>query len=647
MKTSILKRFIISFILIVSLLTGIVHAQVDGSGGLQSIFVHGVGARALSLGNAYVAMPFDASAIYWNPSGLDHIQYKNVMSFYTTLIVKGVNLYYLGYVHPTTNLGTFGVAVFGLGVDGIKEYDDKAVHEGDKVTSEQQFFISYGKQLPWNISAGINLKIHHQNLLSYTATGIGTDVGVLYKPDFTHPFLSGVCVGMTIQNLIGPRLKLKTETDILPINTRLGIAKPILVNEWGPQLTFFMDFEKSDERIPFKFHAGTEFVFRNMAMLRVGMNSNQLSFGAGAVFNNFQLDYSYGKYAENELASSHRISFSIKFGKSKKELIQVAEERTMQEIGAEVSKELKWEREKKITDAMDDGRQYLAGDDFARAIREFNYVMKFESELPGDTRIEEAKQLAGEANKKSNNELEQRVKEGEAKNEKERSENEKGVRLDQFFHQGMAYLESEDYGKAIEEWKRMLEIDANNLLAKERIAEAEAALEKKLLRLINQADKLAKDGKYYTALKVLNNARNLNPDDKKIVLIDQKVDHYHNQLTFNDLYREGYRYYLVKDYARARESLAKALNYEPNNKKVKKLFFDAKARANAKKEPLYGIIKQKFEQGSVLYKKGRYKEALLIWEEIQKEKPYNKLILDYIDMAREKIEQQKTRPNQP
>ncbi len=408
-----------------------------------------------------------------------------------------------------------------------------------------------------------------------------------------------------------------------------------------------MDFEKSDERIPFKFHAGTEFVFRNMAMLRVGMNSNQLSFGAGAVFNNFQLDYSYGKYSENELASSHRISFSIKIGKSKKELIQIAEERTMQKIRAEVIRELKWEREKKITDAMDDGRQYLAADDFARAIREFSYVMKFESELPGDSRIEEAKQLAGDASQKSTNELEQRVKEAEAKDEKERLENEKRVRLDQFFHQGMAYLESEDYSKAIEEWKRMLEIDPDNPLAKERIADAQKALEKKLLRLINQADKLAEDGKYYTALKVLNSARNLNPDDKKIVLIDQKVNHYHNQLTFNDLYREGYRCYLVRDYARAEESLAKALNYEPNNKKVKKLFFDAKVRANAKKEPLSGIVKQKFEQGSVLYKKGRYKEALSIWEETQKEKPYNKLILDYIDMAREKIEQQKTRPNQP
>ena len=111
MKTSILKKFITSFILIVSLLTGRLYAQGDGSGGVQSTFVHGVGARALSLGNAYVAMPFDASAIYWNPSGLDHIQYKNVMSFYTTLIVQGANLYYLGYVHPTTNIGTFGVAV--------------------------------------------------------------------------------------------------------------------------------------------------------------------------------------------------------------------------------------------------------------------------------------------------------------------------------------------------------------------------------------------------------------------------------------------------------------------------------------------------------------------------------------------------------
>ena len=482
--------------------------------------------------------------------------------------------------------------------------------------------------------------------MTFSATGLGTDLGFLYTPDFTHPLLSGFSVGMTIQNLVGARLKTGDATDVSPMKVRLGLAKPILMKEWGPGITFFMDIEKSETRKTFKFHAGSECVFRNMAMLRVGMNNSQLAFGAGAVFNNFQLDYSYGKFAENELSASHRISFSVKFGKSITELIQIAEERRMQLIRAEVAKELTWEREKKITDAMDDGRQYLAGDEFARAIMEFNYVMKQESELPDDPRIEEAKQLANEAEGRREDALSQRVKESEAKNEREREESRKRAELDQYFHQGMAYLEAEDYSKAIEEWNRMLLIDPDNQLAKDYIANANKELEKKLLRLINQADRFAKDDNYYAAMKVLTQARTLNPDKKRIEQIDQKITQYERQMTFDDLYREGYRHYLVKDYSKAEASLTKALNFAPNNEKVRKLLFDAKARANAKKEPLTGNLKERFDQGKALFRKGRYKEALSIWEEIQKQKPYNKLILEFIDLAREKIDQQKSRPNQ-
>lgn len=648
MKTLIFKIICYGFLLTVLLFSNQAFAQGDGHAGLQSPFVHGVGARALSLGNAYVAMPFDASAIYWNPAGLDHVQYKNVMMFYTNLIVPGINLYYLGYVHPTTNFGAFGVGVMGVGVDGIGIRDEKAVYYGDETYADQQYFISYGKQLPWNLSAGINLKVNYQNIAGSTATGVGTDLGVLYKPNFTNPFLSGLCVGMTIQNLIGPRLKTGGETDILPVNLRLGLAKPILVNEWGPQFTFFMDIEKGEEREPFKFHAGTEYVFQNLAMLRVGMNKGELAFGAGAKFKNFQLDYSYGKFAENELSPSHRISFSINIGKSKSELIQIAEDKRMENIRADVGRELRWEREKKVNESMEFGRQYLKADDFERAIREFNFVMGFENELPEDPRIEEAKQLAEEASNRSSNEIKQKAKESQAKTERERQENERHFRLDQFFQQGMVYYESEEYDKAIKEWQRMLEVDANNLLAKEHIATAQADLEKKLLRYINQADERAKKGDFWGAIRELDKARRLNPpDQKKIVLIDQKENQYNNRLTLHELYKEGYGYYLQKDYPRAMESLSKALGYDPNNKEVKKLYFAANQRANAKKEPLTGLVKQKFDRIRTLYKNGRYQEAMSILKEIEKEKPFNKHILDYIDTIQKKIEQQKRRPNQP
>lgn len=608
-----------------------------GTAGTHSNFNYGVGARAIALGNAYVAMPFDASAIYWNPSGLDHIQYKNATLFYTNLLVE-TNYYYIGYVQPTVGIGSFGVGIMGYGLDGIKETDENNVYYGDKDASENMFLFSYGKKINDKFSIGVNLKIQHQNFMGFVATGVGTDVGFLYQPNFIQPLLSDLSVGLMIQNLIGPRLKANVETDGLPLNMRLGLAKPILKNEWGPMLTFFMDIEQGQKE-PFKYHVGTEYVFQNRAMLRVGMNNSQLSFGAGALFDRFQLDYSYGKFADHELNFSHRLSFTIKFGKSKDELFQIAEERRLQEIRKKVDEELYIERQQQIAEAMKEGKAYFEAEDYARAIREFNFILKFTDELPGDLIIEEADKYFDLSQQKSYEQLELNIKEMQAKNDEERRRNEEKFRLNQLHKQALAYFEKEDYERAIEEWKKMLEVSPENAIAKEHIAKAEADLERSLLSLINRADQLARQGDWYAAIRILDRARRLNPDENKIKLIDQKVAQYDKRLNFDELYQQGYRYYRIKDYQNALSSFEKALSYEPNNDKVKKAFFDAKSRVNAKKEPLVGTVKEEYMNGIRFFRAGEYQKALDLWEALLQTQPYNKYILDSIDMAREKIEQ--------
>ena len=636
-RTMLTKLEKISTLLLLILVFSNYAVAQQGTAGLQSNFNLGVGARALALGNAYVSMPFDASAIYWNPAGLDHIQYAQASIFYTNLLV-GTNYYFLGYVHPTLSIGTFGAGVMGYSVGDIERVDENNIKIGVGSMSEQLFLLSYGRKLPWNLSAGVNLKIQHQNFWGFVATGVGADLGLLYRPNFTSPFLSGLTVGVSIQNIIGPRLKAKTETDIMSVDFRLGIAKPFLMSEWGPQLTIVMDIEQG-ENVPLKFHAGTEYIFQNKAMLRIGLNNNQLSFGAGASFDRFRLDYSYGKFAENEIAASHRISFTINIGKSKDERIRIAEERRLKEIRERVNQELYMERQQRIADAMRDGKQYLEAGDYARAIREFNFVAKFKKDMPEDLVVAEAEKLLELAQRKSREALEEQIRIAEAKTAEEKRREEKKLRLNQLHQQALAYFEKEEYDKAIEQWQRMLEIDPDNAIAKENIAKAKADLERKLLSLINRADDLARKGNYYAAIQELDKARRLNPDRAKIQMIDQKVSQFDKRLKFEDLYQQGYRYYRMKDWKKAMEFFQKALAYKPNNENVKKAYFDAKARANARKEPLPAGVKEKFLQGLSLYRQGKYEEALKIFEELQKQQPYNKLILDGIDMAREKLEQ--------
>jgi len=625
-----------------------INAQGDGYGGTHSNFIHGVGARALALGNAYVAEPYDATTVYWNPAGLDHIQHKNVSLFYTNLLF-GTQCYFLGYVHPTINFGTFGAGIIGIATGDISENDENAVPGGIASYGSYQFLFSYGKQLPFykDISVGLNLKINHHNFSGFvlspgigtSATGIGADVGILYRPESNNIILSGLSMGFTVQNLIGSRLKMDYDTDIHPLNARFGLARPILKNEFGNQLTFFLDFEQG-AKYPFKYHFGTEYVFQNLAMLRVGMNNNQLSFGAGAVFHNFNLDYSFGKFAENEITSSHRVSFTIKIGKSKKELIRLAEEKRYLEAQRIARQQVEFDRNKKINESMERGQTYIENEDFARALSEFNIITSYENEMPNDAVIKEAKKLAEFAAQKNEEAMQKRMREIEAKSFEEEQRKKNQIRLDNYFKHGMAFFENGDYNKAIEEWDKMLLLEPNNELAKQWIAAAKDENEKKVLSLMSSAESYGRSHKFLEAIGELNKARRMNPNDSQIKLIEQRITEYENRMNFMELFQQGVRYYIQKDFQNAMASFKNALTLQPNDATVRKYYDDAEARANAREEKMTPAVNKKHFEAVKLFAAGKYEEALKIWEQIQKVQRYNKQILDGIDAARERIEAQ-------
>ncbi len=628
------------------------RAQTDGYGGTHSNFIHGVGARALALGNAYVAEPYDATAIYWNPAGLDNLQYKNVSLFFTNLLY-GTQYYYIGYVHPTISIGTFGAAIVAIGTGDIMESDENAVPGGRASYGSYQFMFSYGKQLPFyqQISFGINLKINRESFSGFEfapgigtdATGIGSDVGIMYRPESNNVVLSGLSVGLMLQNLLGSRMKMDAATDVHPINVRFGLAKPILKNEFGNQLTVFLDFEQG-EKYPFKYHFGTEYVFQNLAMLRVGMNHNQLAFGAGAAFNMFQIDYSFGKFAENEISSSHRISLSMKIGKSKNELIRLAEQQRYLEAQRIAREQVEFERNEKISASMERGKAFLNDQDWARALSEFNIVIAFEKELPNSAVIKEAKKLAEYASQKNEQEIQKRIREIEAKSIKEKMREENQIRLNNYFKQGMAYYDNEEYARAIEEWEKMLALDPENALAQQWIAAARNENEKKVLSLMSSAESYGRARKFLEAIQELNKARRLNPNESQIKLIEQRLTEYERQMTFLDLFQQGYRYYIQKDYKNAMTSFKNALALQPNDATVRKYYDDAEARANAREEKMPPELNKRYFEAVRLIAAGKYEEALKICEEIQKVQRYNKSILEAIDLARERIEQQRKGP---
>ena len=61
-------------------------------------FSLGVGGRALALGGAAIAGPFDATAGYWNPAGLASLSGRNISAMHAETFGSLLNHDFVGYV---------------------------------------------------------------------------------------------------------------------------------------------------------------------------------------------------------------------------------------------------------------------------------------------------------------------------------------------------------------------------------------------------------------------------------------------------------------------------------------------------------------------------------------------------------------------
>ena len=119
-------------------------------------------------------------------------------------------------------------------------------------------------------------------------------------------------------------------------------------------------------------------------------------------------------------------------------------------------------------------------------------------------------------------------------------------------------------------------------------------------------------------------------DQREIVKLDRLVD-------FLNHYQEGQRRYGNGDYEGAARSFQRALEYAPNNARVRELHRNAQARSLGSKKAMTGEVRIKYNQGIRFYQNGRYEEAIRVWEEALELDPHNIHIIEALEGAREKL----------
>lgn len=150
----------------------------------------GVGARALAMGNAQVAVASDVTAAYWNPAAITLVadQYQ-VGLMHATYFAGIANYDYAGFVTPIDSNTFMAASVIRFGIDNIPDtrflYDASGAINYDNIrffsAADYAFLLTLAKKRG-PFSLGGNLKVIHRTVGSFAnAWGYGLDAAIKYQ----------------------------------------------------------------------------------------------------------------------------------------------------------------------------------------------------------------------------------------------------------------------------------------------------------------------------------------------------------------------------------------------------------------------------------------------------------------------------------
>ncbi len=304
-----------------------------------------VGARALGMGGAFVAVSDDATAPYWNPAGMVYLPYHEVIPQHQEKFGNLANHDYLGAVFPLGGAkgrnAAVGVGLIRFAVDDIPitprpgalvpgvdflDYgpdndpttpdpgqSDGKWEPGERLlinpedlymasSSDMAAILSYARQRGERWSFGGSIKFVRQSIPDtlprqhVTSFGAGLDVGMMYMPS------DAVTLGAVVHDL--------TTTYLAWSNGTRESIDPTL--ETGSSFTFHpaerhaltwaldlawgfdnrgYDSEISVGQVTWDVRTGLEYWYRNVLALRAGANGKDLTFGAGLRYKHLGVDY--------------------------------------------------------------------------------------------------------------------------------------------------------------------------------------------------------------------------------------------------------------------------------------------------------------------------------------------------------------------
>jgi len=318
--------------------------EVDGIGtGAMTFLEIGVGARAMGMGGAFVAVANDASATFWNPAGIVWSNNVQIEVSHNEWFLDSKSDFMSGVI-PLPDLNSaiaLTVITIGFGEQPVRTVDRP---EGTGELYDARDFsvgLTWASALTDRFSFGLSAKYLSSRIWHETASAFVLDFGIFYSTALeglrlgfsmsnfgTNVQYSGRDLDSTldpdkeVENFDRVPAQYKTSSYPLPILFRAGLSYELSLGIVGSTILAVDLLHPS--QAPEAVNLGIEYSYSGMFFLRAGYQNlfdesaiNGLTLGAGIDYYNqssgfgVRFDYSWAEWGD--LSDAQRFSVGVVF----------------------------------------------------------------------------------------------------------------------------------------------------------------------------------------------------------------------------------------------------------------------------------------------------------------------------------------------
>ncbi len=295
-------------------------AWSEGTAGQAAPYLReGLGARALGMGNAQVAVASDASAAYWNPAALIRVENWSLDSQTSVLgegrtwnFINACKTYNSGSEHPGAI--AFSGIFYSAGDDLERRSSNRPEPESTFGDRETAWILSGGVQLMPNLALGTNIKLLQHALDESEGSGLGVDLALWQR-------IGEISWGVMYQDAYS-QLDWGGRFERLPALWRVGGQWDIMENELRVAADGTLEYSSTHGAQTPGYHLGAEYFPLPWLAVRAGVDDGRPTGGLGAFLSlshwgRLRLNYALTTEQLPGAGLTHMVSLGLDIAKTK------------------------------------------------------------------------------------------------------------------------------------------------------------------------------------------------------------------------------------------------------------------------------------------------------------------------------------------